>query len=272
MMKTRNRNLQRVIDCYAAQLPVIGRDGQARLHQARVHISGLGRIGSTVALNLAAAGVGYESANDPQTAEMDNLGPLVFARLSDLGKHKAFLLEEFFHGRPDFVFQPLPLPAESGEIDSHIQQCDLVISCANTVAGRLAAERKAIRFGKPAMQVAALDGQERLGGMITLKLPENDWSACFGCLLGERTEIPRGEGLLSSVTSTLAALASNMAVAILTGVRSDFLRRQNVFFVDLENYAIDALAVERGKECRTCGAGPVAACPAADKEFCLVEA
>ena len=103
------------------------------------------------------------------------------------------------------------------------------------------------------MQVAAFDGRERLGGLIALRLPENRWSACFGCLLNDKQKFPRGEGLLTTVTSTLAAIASNMVVELLASVRSDFLRRHNVLWIDLERYNVEALSVKRRPGCKVCG-------------------
>src|SRR5439155_15616176 len=207
--------------------PVIGREGQEKLRKAHSHISGTGRIGTWIAINLAAAGAVRLSANDPEILEPENIGSFVFARLPDLGKQKVYVLEAFFHGRPDLVFEAVWAPTESRRVDPYIERCDLVISCANTIEGRLAAERKAIRYTKPVMQVAAFDGRERLGGLVTLRLPENRWSTCFGCLLNDKRKFPRGEGLLTTVTSTLAAIASNMAVQLLTGVQAEFLRENN---------------------------------------------
>src|SRR5439155_2741880 len=236
-----------------AQLPILSEKGQERLGHAHIHIAGAGRIGSSLAIHLAGAGVGYVSANDPQNVELENLGAWAFARPPDLGKEKVMILSKYFQGRTDFSFEPLVEPAESKRVDPYIERAQLVISCANTVEGRLAAEREAIRYGKPAIQVAAFDGRGRLGGLVALRLPENRWSACFGCHLNDKQKFPRGEGLLATVTSTLAAMAANMAVQLLTGGQAEFLREHNLFLIDLHTYAIEALAVERRSGCSVCG-------------------
>src|SRR5881296_3707738 len=102
-MRHESRKADSYFGRHAAQLPVLGREGQARLRQALVHISGTGRIGSSVAVHLAAAGAGYVSANDPQKVEAENLGHLAFARPLDLGEEKVYVLAKFFDGRPLFV-------------------------------------------------------------------------------------------------------------------------------------------------------------------------
>ena len=124
------------------------------------------------------------------------------------------------------------------------------------LAGLTAEQRReltGLSDGSHVLQVAAFDGRERLGGLIAVRLPENRWSACFGCVLNDKRKFPRGEGLLTTVTSTLAALASNMAVQLLTGVQAEFLRENNLFLIDLRTYAIEALAVERRSGCSVCG-------------------
>src|SRR2546422_1487928 len=251
-MKRIRKTSDEYLQHHATQVAVIGEQGQQRLAEARVHVSGLGRVGHQVVLLLAAAGVGIVPANDPQSMEPENFGAFVFARRPDRGREKAFVLERFFDGRPDFLFEPVVARTESAEVDPYIARSDLVISCANTVSGRLAAEAKAIRYGKTVMQVAAFDHRELVGGLITIRRPNRN-EACFGCFLDGAADFSRGEGLLSTATAALAAIAANMAVQLLTGQRAGFITEHNVFFVDLEKYAIDALAVVPSPECTICG-------------------
>ena len=240
-------------EIYAAQLPALGPAGQERLHQARVLVVGGGRVGSVLLLNLAAAGIGYGSVADPQVVEWDNGNSFIFCPPGDLGKPKVSVLDRFLGAREHFRFRPIALAVDSIEVDCEISRSDLVICCANTVAGRLAAECKAIRYGKPSMQVAAFDGRERLGGLIALRLPENRWSACFGCYVEDTMEPIGGEGLLSTVTSALAATAANMAVELLSGIHAEIFCEKNLFYFDFATYSNGPLAVQKRKGCRVCG-------------------
>src|SRR5437773_2421759 len=87
-MRHESRKADSYFGRHAAQLPVLGSEGQERLRQAHVHISGAGRVGSSLAIHLAGAGVGHLSANDPQNVEPENLGAWAFARPLDLGEEK----------------------------------------------------------------------------------------------------------------------------------------------------------------------------------------
>lgn len=238
-------------EAYAAHFPVFGPEGQERLRQARVHVVGAGRVGSTLTRYLASAGVGGLSSNDHQVVEPDNLNSLVFSS-ADIGTKKVKALSRQLALREHSRFRWIALPVEADEVDPYIETSDLVICSANTVTGRLSAEQKAVRYKKRMMQVAVFDGRDYLGGLIATRLPENPWSACAGCYLNPNHESIPAAGLLSTVTSTLAAIAANMAVAILSGARAQMFRERNLFYVDLERYAIEALAVEKRSGCQVC--------------------
>jgi len=239
-------------EAYAAHVPVLGAEGQERLHQAVVHVVGAGRVGSILIQYLAAAGIGTLSSNDHQVVEPDNLNSLAFS-CADVGTKKVKVVSRRLAVREHSRFRWIALPVEADEVDPYINASDLVICCANTVTGRLGAEQKAVRYGKPTMHVGVFDGRDCLGGMIALRLPQNTWSACAGCYLDlNRKWNPLG-GLLSTVTSTLAAIAANMAVAILSGTSMQMFREKNLFYVDLETYSIEALAVEKRSGCPVCG-------------------
>ena len=74
------------------RLPEIGKEGQARLLDARVLIVGCGALGSPIAMYLAGAGVGSITIADFDTVDISNLHRQVFYREGDAGKLKCDLL------------------------------------------------------------------------------------------------------------------------------------------------------------------------------------
>jgi molybdopterin/thiamine biosynthesis adenylyltransferase len=241
---------------YAGQLPAIGSEGQLKLAETAVHVSGVGHIGSMLLFNAVNAGVLRLSANDPQVVEQENVGHLIYARKCDIGKPKVYAMEEFLHGRPLLQFGGIYAPNEAEEVDRQYRETDWIFSAANSVEARLRAERAGVVYGIPVMQVAVFDAREAWGGLITHRLPENaEWAGCFADLLQPGMQFPRGEGLIATVTTALAALASNMFIQIITGVADQWVRRNNVFVVDLTSYYIKAYAVRKrsGERCRICG-------------------
>src|SRR6266487_2613800 len=138
-------------EIFAAQSPALCDAGQERLREARVHTVGAGRAGGAL------------SSNDPQAVEPDNLNTFAFSS-ADIGAKKVKALKHQMALREHSTFRWLALPIQADEVDAFIEAADLVICCANTVSGRLVTEEKAIRYGKPMMQVAAFDGRDCLGG------------------------------------------------------------------------------------------------------------
>jgi molybdopterin/thiamine biosynthesis adenylyltransferase len=220
---------------------------------APIHVSGTGRIGTQVIMALAEAGVKNVSANDPQTIDQESLAALVHTRRSDLGRAKAIVLERFLDGRSNLVFEPVVACTESHDVDPYFRKAKVILSCSNTFTSRVTAERKSDFFGKPCVQVAALDSKLRLGGVIIIRTPETaSWAACFGCLTAGINKFRRGESLQPTVTATLGALGANLALQIISGQAKTFLREHNAIFVDLESYRLETLAIERRPSCWVC--------------------
>jgi len=78
-------------DRYQRQLiiPAIGEEGQEKLKEARVLVTGAGGLGSPVLMYLAAAGVGTIGIVDSDTVSMSNLQRQVLYVTGDIGRVKA---------------------------------------------------------------------------------------------------------------------------------------------------------------------------------------
>jgi molybdopterin/thiamine biosynthesis adenylyltransferase len=222
------------------------------LRAIRVHIGGIGRIGTAIVLGLHAAGVGGISCNDPQNFENEQFDACVFSRRSDLGCPKVHVLERFLEGRSRLVFAPIVAPNQAPELAPYLERADLIVSCANQLDARIHLEREAVRLQKPCIQASAQDCRYARGGLVTVWCPRADCS-CFGCLLPANHKFPRGEVLLPSVTSTIASIAVHIAVQMLGLDARRFAREHNLFAVDLDDFAIRPMSVKPRPSCRICG-------------------
>ncbi len=223
-----------------------------RLRKARVHIGGVGRIGTSIALALHAAGVGEISCNDPQNFEEEQLEVCTFARGSDLGRPKVHVLERFLDGRPGLNLMPIVAPNQSRKVRPFLEQAEVIVSCANNLAARLYLERMAVRLGKPCVQACAQDARIALGGLVSVWAPGANYS-CFGCLFpNAKEDPPRNEILLPTVTGTIAAFAAHQIVEVLQG-NSSFAWSANVFSLDLHSGKTIQMLLDRRITCRLCG-------------------
>ena len=223
-----------------------------KLASAQVHIGGLGRLGTTIAMALQSAGIGGISGNDPQTFDEEQMGWCVFARRADLGRPKVHLLERFFDGRPNFRFEGIQEQNQSPKILSHLKQADLIFCCANDLAARLSLERAAIELGKPCIQATIQDGRQSLGGFVSVWAPESDLS-CFGCIFPDETGAKhQNELLIPTVARLIGDFAAHLGVQILRGDWQPTPKHPNVFVIDLKEHSIESLSVRRRTSCRTC--------------------
>lgn len=65
--------------------------------------------------------------------------------------------------------------------------------------------------------------------------------------------MPRGEILSLPVTNSLGAMAANLTLQLLDGT-FQLLGERNLLYFDLAKYSIEALPVDRRKDCDICGA------------------
>lgn len=238
---------------FASQTAVIGKQGQRKLKEARVHIAGLGGLGNLLALFLGTAGVGYISANDPQRLELENLGRFVCGEEADSGKHKVLVAGRFLHRNRHLAFEPVVAGNESPLVKPFYEQADWIFSCANAVQARTAVACEAVKFRKPIIDVGVSDGRVSLTGSIKYWLPEcADWSACPACYINPNTKIPRNEGLLFTILAATSALAAHVLVNLATGRDAEFQERQNCIMVEMSRFRIESLAVLKRRRCPVC--------------------
>jgi len=248
-------NAQLYFHKHAAQVTVIGKEGQERLRNARVHIAGFGGLGNMTAFFLAMSGVGYISANDRQRLETDNLNRFACGSEADLGTPKVVAAaRNFASARPDLAFEPIVAATEEDCSDLAVEQSDWIVCASNTISSRLACAERALRYGKPLLDIAVTDGRYSLAGIIKYWLPECPWSACPACYLDREVSVERNEGLLTSVISVTAAMAAHLLVLFLSGTAPSTLREKNLSFIQLnQSLQIETMAVEQRSSCTVCG-------------------
>jgi len=212
-------------DRYARQRLVDGWN-QERLVAARVMVAGAGAIGSEVVKGLALVGVGQLLVADFDTLELSNLSRGALYRDADIGRPKA----EALAARVRELNPEVSVSTLVGDIEFDLglqtyATADLIIGCLDSVNGRLALNRLALRAGTPWINT----GIGPSAGEVALFSPEG--GICYECCLSEaalarsRARYSCG-GLAASLpaeevpttapaAAAIAALAVNEAVCLL---------------------------------------------------------
>jgi molybdopterin/thiamine biosynthesis adenylyltransferase len=227
-------------------VPGVGEEGQRKLKAATVFISRVGGLGSVVAFELAAAGVGSLIL-----AHAGNLQP------SDMNRH---LLQTHDHiGRPRIEniqrrlreFNPrcetVGIAENVNEENAArlIAQADIVVDAAPMFQERLAMNRAAFAQGKPMVECAMHD----MTAHVTTFVPGRT-----GCLECHVPEVPqtwtRQFPVFGAVSGTVACLGAMEVIKLITGIGEPLAGE--MVAMDLGNMRFRRMALPQRSDCPVC--------------------
>ncbi len=227
--------------------PGFGEAGQRRLKGAAVLVSRVGGVGSVVAYELAAAGVGklvLAHAGNVKPSDLNRqllmtTGALGTSRVQSAARRLAEL-------NPNVALEPVPENVADGNVAGLVSRVDLVASCAPLFEERLRMNREAVRQGKPLVDAAMYD----MTAQVITVLPGR--TACLECLYPEvppawKREFP----VFGAVSGTAACMAAVEAIKILGGVGRPLEGR--MILMDLASMNLMTRRIERRRGCHVCG-------------------
>lgn len=191
----------------------VGVNGQQLLRDSCVLIVGLGGLGSTAALQLAAAGVGRLILADRDRVELSNLQRQILYRESDLGRDKTAA------ARDALAALDTTLQIELCDGDgwpAAVARADAVLDCSDNFPTRFAVNQACVTAGKPLVSGAAI----RFEGQLAV-FDVRRGSACYACLYpqaGEAAESCEEAGILGPVAGTVGGLQALAALKLLLGL------------------------------------------------------
>jgi molybdopterin-synthase adenylyltransferase len=201
---------------YAWQLDVrgLGESGQQKLKRASVLISRVGGLGSVVAYELAAAGVGRLILAHAGNVQPSDLNRQLLMTDDWVGKPRiesaARRLRQF---NPSIEIIAVEENLSPNNADALVQQADLVVDAAPLFQERLAMNDAAERQGKPVIEAAMFEMEASL---TVIHPPE---TARFRDLV---PEVPAGWKrrfpVLGAISGTVACLAATEAIKLITQI------------------------------------------------------
>lgn len=209
-------------DLYVRQtvLPEIGEAGQEALLKGKVAVVGCGGLGSLVAVQLAASGVGQIHLIDYDLVSVSNLHRQIFYRMTEVGKYKSVVLANYIRQISPFVKVDNSVePLTRKNIDAQLKDYSLVIDCTDSLISKYllndycVLNDKILVYGslyKHDGYVSSFNLSEAKGRSANLRdafanLPEKSIPNC--------SEV----GTLNTIVGLIATLQSNEVIKILTG-------------------------------------------------------
>ena len=180
--------------CWSRSMGALGEAGWRRLTSLRTVIVGCGRSGSLMATALARLGVRRLTLVDPDRLELHNLGEMDVVRAAQRGDFKVYAVAEELErlqegigaqAAPRLKVEPIAEPVSSLRALEAARRADLLITCVDDEAARLAAAVLARLYLKPLLDIGtgvfeAAGNRRQMGADIRLVMPEE----CLLCVGG----------------------------------------------------------------------------------------
>ncbi|HUG19858.1 MAG TPA: HesA/MoeB/ThiF family protein, partial [Planctomycetaceae bacterium] len=190
-----------------------GEAGQEKLKGASVLVSRVGGLGSVVAYELAAAGIGKLVLAHAGNIKPSDLNRQLLMTHAGLGTPRvesaARRLKEL---NPRLEVIAVNENMNEGNAAKLVEQVDLIVDCAPMFEERLTMNREAVRQHKPLVECAMYDLEASLTTVIPGQTP------CVACLCPEPPPVWKREfPVFGAVSGTVGCLAAMEAIKVLAG-------------------------------------------------------
>ena len=216
MKPTKNQLFKRQIT-----LSEIGEIGQQKLQNASVLIVGCGGLGSPIAVQLAASGIGKIHLVDFDTIDVSNLHRQVFYALDDVGKSKSKVLLEFIKKRAPFTevsFANSPITKEN--VFELIENIDIVVDGTDSLPTKYLLNDACVIKKKPLIYGSLYKFDGYVSTFNVLQDDGNYSANLRDAFPKMATDVPNCEeaGTLNSIVSLIAAQQVNEVLKLVTGI------------------------------------------------------
>ena len=238
-------------------LPQVGREGQLRLKKARVLVVGVGGLGATAALYLAAGGVGRLGLIDNDIVDLTNLHRQVIYRTDEIGLSKvestALHLKAL---NPLIKVKRYATHLTKENAQSIIADYDLVVDGTDNFKTRYLLNDICLLVKKPFIFASV----SQFTGHLSTVLPFE--SGCYRCLFSQEPPPEHSgncaeQGVLGVLPGTLALLQATEVFKYFLNIGS--LLSNRLLRYDLLNSRFSEITYSRDADCPACGSGKILA-------------
>ena len=228
--------------------PDFGEAGQERLKGASVLISRCGGLGSVVAYELAAAGVGRLVIAHAGNVKPSDLNRQLLMTHAGLGKSRVESAKQRLRElNPRLEVVPVPENLSENNAERLVGDVDLVVDCAPLFKERFLLNREVVRQGKTMVECAMYE----LEAHITTIRPGS--TPCLACLFPEpppawKREFP----VFGAVSGSVGCMGAMEAIKVLAGFGEPLCGELLTY--DLRTMRFRKLVIRRDPECAVCGA------------------
>lgn len=228
-------------------VPKHGIEGQERLKNSSVLVSRCGGLGSVVAYELAAAGVGTLILAHAGNVKPSDLNRQLLMTYDWLGKPRVESAERRLKElNPKLNIISVPENINKGNAEKLVGMADVIVDAAPLFEERFLMNREAIKQGKPLVDCAMYE----LEAQMTTIVPGE--TACLSCLYPEQPVAwKRKFPVFGAVSGTIACLGAMEAIKLISGFGEPLKNR--LLTMDLRSMNMNVIKIKQRNNCSVCG-------------------
>ncbi len=232
-------------------LPEIDAEGQQRLADARVLIIGLGGLGSSSSVYLAAAGVGHLVLVDFDEVDISNLQRQIVHATKDIGRLKVDSAKEhLLELNPEIKVTKIDHRIENEELEEQIKLSTVVLDCSDNFQTRFAINDACVKHKTPLVSGAAI----RFEAQVSVFDSRHEDSPCYRCLYGSEAEVEQSctaNGVISPLLGIVGSIQACEAMKIIMNLGETLEGR--LLLLDVMHMEWHTAKLSKDPKCPVCG-------------------
>jgi molybdopterin/thiamine biosynthesis adenylyltransferase len=234
---------------YRRQLMLHGftADDQRRLGNSTALVAGVGGLGGTAALYLAAAGIGRLILAHAGNLTLSNMNRQVLMKHKAIGKSRVVQAKKTIQEmNPDVAIETVDERITEANVEKLLRTARIALSARPNFSERRALNRGCIEKGIPMVE-AAMNGME---GYLYNVFP--GVTPCIHCVYPEDDPAWQEMGfpVLGAVSGMLGCMMALEAIKLLTGYGKPMLSEMLVF--NMTDMAFRKVRIARNEHCEVC--------------------
>jgi molybdopterin/thiamine biosynthesis adenylyltransferase len=227
-------------------VPEFGEEGQRRLKAASVLVTRCGGLGSVVAYELAAAGIGKLILAHGGNVKPSDLNRQLLMTHDWLGKPRVeSARRRLLELNPRVEIDIVNANVSETNAAQLVSSADVVVDCAPLFDERFLLNRECIRQNKPLVDCAMYDLETHITTIVPGKSP------CLNCLYPQRPATWRREfPVFGAVSGMVACLGAVEAIKLIAGFGETLAGR--LLIGDLRAMTFRTMRISRRDDCDVC--------------------
>lgn len=231
-------------------LPEIDVAGQQKLGDACALVVGLGGLGSSASMYLAAAGVGKLTLVDFDRVDLSNLQRQIIHTTEDIGRHKTDSAKRTLLAlNPEVEVTAIAHKLEGDDLAAQVGAATVVLDCSDNFATRFAINAACVSSKTPLVSGAAI----RFEAQISVFDAGRPHSPCYRCLYDDHAETGQTcteNGVFAPLLGIVGSVQACEAMKIIMGLGETLCGR--LLLLDVMNMEWHSAKLNRDDACPVC--------------------